>query len=290
MKIVKLKGGLGNQMFQYAFAKLLEKRSGCEVKIDLSPYLELNGDLIRKPRILKFNISLSIASKEDINSICKLSHTGNSQTNKYRIGIALEYLFNRRYFFERNHHGCTVQEMLKYDFFDGYWQNWNYIDEIIDELREEFTPVNMISEHSQKELKLIESCDSICVGVRRGDYLTSEPKHYGTMNMDYYERAMYIIEQKIKEPTYFIFSNDVNWVKKNMIFPKKNIVYITDTVDDFEDLILMSKCKHSIIPNSTFHWWGARLNEHRGKTVIAPSKWFADDAKINILPERWERV
>lgn len=290
MKIVKLKGGLGNQMFQYAFARFLQKETGSTVKIDLSSYAALNGDAVRKPRILKFNIVLPIAGQEDIKSVCKISHDRDSQSNIYRIGLVLENLINKKYMFERNHSGCSVENMESHDFFDGYWQDWNYVDAVMDDLNNDFVPVGKLSHFSEKKLLAIKSCNSVFVGVRRGDYLTVRPEHYGKFDQDYYARAMAKISQKVKNPVYFIFSNDIDWVRKNMEFPEQNVVYITDTVDDFEDFILMSHCKHSIIPNSTYHWWGARLNEYEGKVVVAPSKWFADGAPINILPDRWEKV
>ena len=290
MKIVKLKGGLGNQMFQYAFAKLLQKETGSPVKIDLSSYGELKGDTVRKPRILKFNISLPVATQEELMSVCKISHGGDSQSNIYRIGLVLESILNKKYLFERNHAGCSAANMKKCEFFDGYWQDWRNVDSIMPELREEFTPVERLGQSTEEKLAKIEGCNSVFVGVRRGDYLTVRPEHYGTFDQEYYDRAMEKVSQMVTDPVFFIFSNDINWVQKNMDFSKWNVVYITETIDDFEDFILMSRCKHSIIPNSTYHWWGARLNEYEGKVVVAPSKWFVDDAPINILPDRWEKV
>ena len=290
MKIVKLKGGLGNQMFQYAFAKLLERETGDTIKIDLSSYAELNGDVVRIPRIQKFQISIPIATNQDIMQICKMRHCGDSQSNRYRMGLVLEQVLNKRYLFERNHSGCSREKMHEKSFFDGYWQDWREVDSVIDELKTEFVPVSEISQVSQKKLAAIESCNSVFVGIRRGDYLTVRPEHYGTFDQDYYNRAMQRIAEKVENPVFFIFSNDIIWVQDNMDFSSWNPVYITETVDDFEDFILMSKCRHAIIPNSTYHWWGARLNEYEGKVIVAPKKWFADGATINILPERWEKV
>lgn len=290
MKIVKLKGGLGNQMFQYAFAKMLKKVTNDEVKIDLSPYAELNGDMVRKPRILKFNISLPIASKEDINKICKFNHSGNSQSFKYRLKIIFENLVNKKYLFEKNHEGYTNNKMNYFDYFDGYWQDWQMIDAIIGELKNDFNYLGSLSSTSKELMRYIVSSNSVSIGVRRGDYLTDNPKHYGVIGQKYYDQAMKKISENVKRPIFFIFSNDINWVKQNMTFSNLNIVYVTGTNDDFEDFVLLSKCKHSIIPNSTYHWWGARLNEYKGKRIIAPKKWFADDAPINILPERWEKI
>lgn len=290
MKIVKLKGGLGNQMFQYAFAKLLENKTKDTVKIDLSSYNGLNGDMVRKPRILKFDLSLPIASVQDIKQICKFKHTGNSQSNKYRVGIAMESILNKKYLLERNHVGCSVEQMINRDYFDGYWQNWEYIDSIYDELEHDYNFNGALESKTLELMDHIQSCASVFVGIRRGDYLTVKPEHYGIFDQNYYDRAMQCVADKIENPVFFIFSNDIDWVCKNMDFSKYDVVYVTETIDDFEDFLLMTKCKHAIIPNSTFHWWGARRYEYPGKVIIAPKKWFADDAPINILPNRWERI
>lgn len=290
MKIVKLKGGLGNQMFQYAFAKLLERETGDTVKIDLSAYTELNGDMVRMPRIQKFKISLPVATPQDIKQICRIKHNGGSQSNRYRMGLVLEQVLNKRYLFERNHSGCSREKMREKSFFDGYWQDWREVDSVINELKKEFVPVSEISQVSKKKLEKIDACNSVFVGIRRGDYLTVRPEHYGTFDQDYYNRAMQRIAEKVENPIFFIFSNDISWVQENMDFSSWNTVYITETVDDFEDFILMSKCRHAIIPNSTYHWWGARLNEYEGKVIVAPQKWFADDAPISILPDRWDKI
>lgn len=289
MKIVKLKGGLGNQMFQYAFAKKVEKETEDEVKIDLSAFANLKGDMVRKPRITNFNLSLENATKDDISQLCLLKHNGNSQTNGYRIKVALEALLNRKYCFERNHSGCSLEDLKKQTFFDGYWQDCAMVDSIMSELEKDFTPIREVTEACKEKLEYINRVNSVFLGVRRGDYLTNV-SHYGSFSQKYYDDAMEIIAERVDKPVFFIFSNDIKWVQKNMDFSKYNIVFITDTVDDFEDFILMSNCKHSIITNSTYHWWGARRNEYPGKIIVSPKKWFADDSPINILPKRWIKV
>lgn len=290
MKIVKLKGGLGNQLFQYAFAKYVERETGDMVKIDLSAYDGLDGDNVRKPRICRFDLSLPIAAKKDVKKSCLLPHGGNSQSDRYRIGLALEALLNRKYYFERSHRGIGKEQLRRISYFDGYWQDSEMVDSVMDSLREEWKMPEKLSERANGLLEQIRETESVFVGIRRGDYLSVKPEHYGSFGQDYYDRAMKILCEKVKDPVFYIFSNDIEWVRKNMVFSDKKVVYITDTKDDFEDFVMMSQCKHSIIPNSTFHWWGARFNEYPGKVIVAPKMWFADGAPIKILPERWERA
>lgn len=290
MKIVKLKGGMGNQMFQYAFGKLIEEYTGDVVKIDLSSYNDLKDDKVRKPRIQKYNLSLPVADDHEIKKLCMFNHFENSQSNKYRVKIALESVLNSKYFFERNHSGCNKLKMKKVEYFDGYWQNWEYVDEIMDKLEHDFVPIESISDKGSVKLKEIENCESVFVGVRRGDYLTVKPKHYGCFGKEYYRSAMEQVSKLVDNPVFYIFSNDIEWVEKNMDFKPYNVRYIKDTIDDFDDFILMTKCKHSIITNSTYHWWGARRYEYPGKVIVAPKQWFADNAYINIVPDRWVRI
>lgn len=290
MKIVKLKGGLGNQMFQYAFAKLIEQKTGDEVKLDLTSYKDLKEDLIRRPRILRFKISLPIATEEDIKKVCKFEHSGNSKSYKYRIGLILESILNKKYYFEINRAYRDLNNLVNASYFDGYWQSYRYVDEVIGKLDKEFSLLDALDNKSLKMMKKIEETQSVFVGIRRGDYLLVKPKHYGVLDEEYYKKAMNYIANKISNAVFFIFSNDINWVQKNFDFKDFNVIFITETVDDFEDFILMTKCKHSIIANSTYHWWGAYRHDYAGKIVVAPKKWFADNAPIDIIPDRWIKM
>ena len=158
-------------------------------------------------------------------------------------------------------------------------------------VKEFLVPKCTISEKTLKEIKQCNNCNSVFMGVRKGDY-TAEERHYGVFDQAYYDQAMSLIEKKVKNPVYYIFSNDIEWVKSNMNFGNHNIIFRTknDIVSDFEELMLMASCKHSIIVNSTYHWWGARLNYYPGKLVIAPDKWFSDGKKIDIVPPSWLRI
>lgn len=292
MRIVKLKGGLGNQMFQYCFAKLVEQKTKDVVKLDLSAYRDLEDDRIRVPRILQFHLSLPVATRRDLNTICRIKHTGNSQTFWYRAGIAVEKIINSEYYFERNRaYRSPNQIIMEHRYFDGYWQSYRYVNQVWDLVSEELHHHCVLQEKTMDLIHKMQRENSVFVGVRRGDY-SRETKHYGSFGQDYYEQAMEYIEQRVSNPVYYIFSNDIEWVKGNLFFRDKRIIYREkeEIVDDFEELILMSHCKHSIIANSTYHWWGSRLNEDKGKIVIAPKKWFFDDKPIDIVPKHWVRI
>lgn len=291
MIIVKLKGGLGNQIFQYSFAKLLEKITHETVKLDLSAYDSLNNDTIRKPRILLFNISLLEATKDEIKSKCKLNHHGNSLSFRYRIRVLLENLINNKYFLEPNREYIDPQSLLKYEYFDGYWQSKKYVEAIRETIIPELTLVDELSEKAKNDLEEIVSKNSVFLGVRKGDY-ASEKKHYGVLTPEYYSKAMDMIESRVKNPVFYVFSNDIQWCKENLITSGHKVIFrnVDKPTTDSEDFLLMSSCSHAIISNSTYHWWAATLIKNPKKIICCPSKWFFDGKKIDIYEEDWIKI
>lgn len=294
MKIVKLKGGLGNQMFQYAFAKLLERHTKEEVKLDFSSYQSLKQDNVRVPRITKFNISLQAASVDEINKCCVLRHTGNSLSFRYKVGIFVEKTINKNYFFELNRSYIDCKTVLSKKYYDGYWQSYKYINAVADIIENEFVPNYSLSDKSRKMISKLQTEESVFIGVRRGDYTNSQSaiKHFGGFSAEYYLNAMDVISKKVKNPVFYVFSNDIEWCKENLDWSSYNVVYREpeSQTNDFEELMIMSACKHAIIVNSTYHWWGAYLIKNVDKIVCCPEKWFFDDAPIEILPPTWTRV
>ncbi len=288
VKIIKLKGGLGNQMFQYAFAKLIEQKTKEEVLVDFSAYTSLKGDVVRVPRIVNFSISLLPAEKRDVSDICCFSHHGNSQSFFYRIGIFAEKTLNKKYFWEPNRAYINVDEILKYSFFDGYWQSYKYIEPVFEDLKKEFVPRNPLSEKTCIMQEKISKENAVFIGVRKGDY-EAEISHYGSFSENYYISAMKKIEESVENPVFYIFSNDIDWCKTNIDWGNRNVIFRNkeDQTDDFEELILMASCKHAIMVNSTYHWWGAYLINNPDKIIICPEKWFFDDKPIDIIPPQW---
>jgi len=291
MKVVKLKGGLGNQLFQYAFAKLLEQLSQDEVKIDASYFNGTGDDKIRKPRLYRYNISLLTANEFDIARVCKFVHKGNPLTLKYKLGIVSEILFNSKYYFEKSREYREVEKILNYSFFDGYWQSWEYVNKVWNLLITDLSIQDRLNAKTIQMIDQVKSEESVFIGIRKGDY-TGNIKHFGSFSQDYYDRAMTYISARVENPVFYIFSNDITWVKQNMNFPKSNVFYREDfdVIDDFEELQIMANCKHSIIANSTYHWWGARINDNDKKIVIAPRTWFFDNKPIDIISPRWVTI
>lgn len=291
MKIVKLKGGLGNQMFQYAYAKLLEQLTGDTVKLDYSAYASRKGDAVRVPRVEKFNLTLSSASKDETEAQYRLPHGGAFMSLRYKIETFAEKTVNPKYFWEPNRSYIEPERLLKHSYFDGYWQSWRYVRQVEDIVRTDFVPNYSLSERTLETMRLFESKNQVFVGVRKGDY-DDDAAHFGTFGSDYYRRAMTILSERTEEPEFVVFSNDIPWCKKNIDWSNFSVSFREpeQQTDDFEELMLMASCKHAIMINSTYHWWGAYLIRNPQKIVIGPENWFVDGSQIDIMPPEWVRI
>ncbi len=296
MKIVKFKGGLGNQLFQYVFLRRLELVYNEKAKADFSYYRNIENDNVRIPRILRLNTNINLANEEDIRNILMFKLKDNPKKIKYKIKVFIEKSFNQKYYFEKNRNYINIDKILKYEYFDGYWQSWRYLIGIEEELKQEIKLKN-ISDSFQSMMNGLSAQNSVFIGIRRGDYLSNKKmiKRYGVFNLNYYLKGIEIIKRKIKNPTFYVFSNDIEWVKDNMRFHEKlddKVIYNDSfqNLSDEEELFLMAACKHAIIPNSTYYWWAAWLINNKDKIIIAPKKWFADDTPIDIIPESWIKL
>lgn len=300
MKIVRFKGGLGNQMFQYAFLRLLQiKYELDDVKADFSDYSKIKGDNIRIPRIFDMQITVDEAVQSELDRVRKFSYAGTPLSLQYKMKLLVEVIINTRYYFEWDRKYRDIDKIIRNSYFDGYWQSWKYLVDIENILRNEFCAKKEISQMSQIAIERYQNCNSVFIGVRRGDYLTNKKmiKHYGGIDFDYYKRAINYISARISNPTFIFFSNDIEWVKENMTretlsIEKGAIEYREeqDIYSDFEELYVMSSCKNAIITNSTFNFWGAWLIDNPEKIVVAPGEWFKDGKKIDIVPEQWIKM
>lgn len=291
MKIVKLKGGLGNQLFQYAFAKNLEKETGELVELDISQYSQVGSDSIRVPRLLDLQISIPVASKEEVSKVLLFKQNKHPLSLQYRATVAMESILNKKYYLEKSRvfHECST--LTDYSYYDGYWQSYKYCDSIKDILLQEIKTKLPLSLTTSHMIDHVSSENSVFVGIRKGDY-EKEAKHYGYFDNEYYIRAMSYISERIDNPVFYIFSNDIKWCKENMSWDGFNVFYREpdQQVSDLEEFFLMRSCKNAIIINSTFHWWAAYLMDNPNKIIVHPSKWFFDNKPIDVYHPEWVTV
>lgn len=298
MEIILISGGLGGQMFQYAFS-LAKTKNNPNITITDSYYDIVYGhngyELKRvfgipaKRSNCFYNILYRISNKLDI---------FRNQTGHKKI-FNFFNIFNWGFlmiFFEKQI-GVYDAEALKKRkgvcFFWGYWLSEKYFSLIKNEITNSFTfNENLLSLKTEAVYNLIKDTNSVSIHIRRGDYLSSANKDYvgNICDIRYYTKAIKKIEEEVSSPTFFIFSNDIKWVKKNLQIPDSYYIDWNEKEDSWQDMFLMSKCKHNIIANSTFSWWGAWLNQNTQKIVISPDHFYNGIDAPDLIPDSWIKI
>lgn len=289
MIIVKLIGGLGNQMFQYACGKALAMKHGVELKVDLSDLEKDPGAAYTKRHyeLHVFAAQINIATKEEVRPFYK----GTDQALVRFFKRTFPSLFSHLLVNERGH--LFQEDVVSYPpntYLNGYWQHENYFKQIRSQLLQDFTPANEMPSDLHATRDAILAGNSVSIHVRRGDYVTlsSAGAFHGVCSPDYYKKALETIQSKQENIRVFVFSDDPEWCRLNLnLHPSTQ--FIRHAHHAAWDLQLMRLCKHQIIANSSFSWWAAWLNEHAGKCVMAPEFWFANtkSSELGILPKDW---
>lgn len=310
MVIIRMTGGLGNQMFQYAlYLKLCSM--GKEVKFD--DFTEYEGREARPVMLWAFGIDYPRATREELNTITdgflKLSHRIRRK------------LFGRKSLEYHEKDGNFDIQVLGKDpaYLTGYFQSEKYFKDIEDKVRQAFVFSDRIwnefgdgrsgsdrvklkgcgKQRTERYLEQIESCLSVSVHVRRGDYLENDEVYGGICTENYYCGAIEMVLNAFPDAVFFMFSNDAAWVGKwikelcgKLKLSEERFVVVEGTTEDtgYLDLLLMSRCRHHILANSSFSWWGAWLNASKDKLVIAPSKWFNNQELRDIYTEDMIRI
>lgn len=293
MNVVCIWEGLGNQMFQYAFAKSLEIHTGRRVYIDAESLRgkkigeEQGASTLREYGLSNFKISLKQVGK------AQRRLWNYTQKDKWYHEIIEALMENNKYpykyFSQKGFNDISVPtpsllEIEKNTYLKGWFQSEKYFADIRSIILKEFEPLQEIA-FSKDLVETIAGTDSVSVHIRRGDFKKTKIM----LDQSYYVAAMEAVKSKISAPVWIVFSDDIPYVKEKYPFGQ-NTIFIDDTykLKDYEQLILMSKCKHNIIANSTFSWWGAWLNRHEDCCVIAPRKWFSSQG--NIVPDSWTKI
>jgi hypothetical protein len=291
MIIAKLRGGLSNQMFQYAAARRLAHIHKTDLKLDINWYLKPQpGITPRNFELDNFNISSTLANEYEL-----IGLDGIAKTHLKHLAIAIFRKILPKILFvnEKQYHFDESILKLQNDVcLFGYYVSEKYFIDIASIIRKEFTVKTAIEGKNKELADLILNSNSVSIHVRRGDYVSNPEykKMYGLCSPKYYSDCIHHISQLISNPVFFVFSDDLNWAKENLEIPfEKYFVDNNQNEKSFEDIRLMSLCKHNIIANSGFSWWGAWLNTNEQKNVYAPKNWF-NDAPYNtkdVIPEKW---
>lgn len=275
LKTIVFNGGLGNQMFQYAFYLRLKKRH------PLSIYC------------------FDIAQAQNCHNgyeLDKIFHTHSYRKARRfrRVERHCPKLLRRFYVVKQ-------KNSLEYDSslfvscrlltsYVGFWQSEKYFQSVSGKVGEAFAfNEKMLNAKTIEFATFLKGSDAVSVHVRRGDYL-QESDERGLCSLSYYKTAITYIKESIESPVFVFFSDDINWVKDNIPCDRAEYVIWNQGEDGWQDMYLMSCCKHNIIANSSFSWWGAWLNPNKEKTVIAPRQWFINSDNYDILPEQWIKL
>ena len=290
MVIVRLIGGLGNQLFQYAAGRRVAHIHNIPLKLDIT-WFESNK--LRKYRLDHFNIIADIASPDDIARLkCRkglarfISRFAERCQPYYRRSVVRERFL---------HFDSNILKVSPNVYLEGYWGTEKYFKDIEAVIRREFTVKTQPSVANTAMAERISHVPAVSVHIRRGDFISNPSTHqfHGVCSLDYYSKAADMIAEMVERPHFFVFSDDPQWAQENLKL-KHPITFVThNSVDeDYEDLRLMSLCKYHIIANSTFSWWGAWLSSNPDKVVIAPHKWFNNPNldTTDLFPDIWIKI
>lgn len=273
MKIVKIIGGLGNQMFQYAFAMSLKQHFPNEEILFDCTYMN-NYNLHNGVELnTVFDIDIQQAS---YSQLIKVTRPVKYHKLSRLLRIILPNRKNEYIEKTLNVYSSDVYNPnIKY--YEGYWQNPLYFNDYKKLLSQVFQfDLKSINERTKAEIKTLYSCNSVSIHIRRGDYLNNKV-YEGCADVEYYKHAICYILTKIKKPSFYIFSDDIEWCKQNMHYfiNTHDITYIdwNKGKNSYQDMLLISKCKHNIVANSSFSWWAAYLNQNENSIVCCPKKW-----------------
>lgn len=302
MIILRVWGGLGNQLFQYSFAYALSKKNSCEIILDKrffeKDFLEKNKRFTpQKFHLNLFKLKKIYKKKNYLNKkqISKINFLQKKQINRLirlfpffyiNIGNDTKYLKETRNKFKLINKNLISKKNI---YLDGYWQSSMYFSEFKEELSNIFTKKNNHIDHLLKKIQFKKQ-NSIAIHIRRGDYskTNSSFSNLYLLDLEYYNNAIKYYLNKVENPVFYIFSNDFKWAK-NSFANIKNIIYVNEEREfsDFDEFQALINFKYFIIANSTFSWWPAYLSKSKDKIVISPKRWFGNK---DIIPSNWLKM
>ncbi|MEO8886362.1 MAG: alpha-1,2-fucosyltransferase [Mucilaginibacter sp.] len=289
MIVVKLMGGLGNQMFQYAFGKYLAHKHQTDLKLDISflhnRKVKTKNHVYRNYDLDIFELTPQFASAKEVDKLTTYF------SNRYLHFVAKKLMGNTKAHVYEVDMSFMPMAFNSPDnvYLEGYWQSEKYFKPVFEILKNDF----MIKGDMPDDVKFLSekilSSQAVCINVRRGDFLVNST--HGVCSPEYYYKAEQEILSNYPDATFFVFSDDIAWCIENLKFSvSTNFVQHSYAGNKFKwDFYLMTQSKHFIIANSSFGWWGAYLAKHADKMVIAPGKWVQNDRLYNadIYPENW---
>lgn len=285
MLIIKMNGGLGNQLQQYALYEKM-KSLGKDVKLDISWFGKDTGKALKRELELDYfpNVSYEVCTAEELNGIGNRSFF---QKVSEKLHLSEKKIYAEHQMYDENIF------LMNEKVLEGYWACEAYYADIMPQLREKLTFPKSDNPKNAAMEEQMRACNAVSIHLRRGDYLTVENSQMfgGICTEEYYQQAVVYIKEKVTDARFFVFSDDPGFAREKYSGEEYTIVDINHGRDSFFDMYLMSCCKHHICANSTFSFWGARLNPYRDKIVVRPLKqkncdWYVPE-KMKQLWKGW---
>lgn len=292
MIIIRLKGGMGNQMFQYAFAKSMAAKLQTTLEIDCSLLL----DRARGDEHVYRDYDLTIFKLKETFTLNLFMLRLLFSLRSSKLGKLVRKVMATGLSYEKERHFHVDKDLIESPkdntLYEGWWQSEQYFEPIKKDVRKAFTFRTPLLVISEAILSRIKSTNSVCLNVRRTDFLTT-PELNAT-GREYFLNAANAMSGLVENPHFFVFSDDVVWCKENIILDHPvEIVEHDHKGHKFGNYLqLMKSCKHFIIPNSSFAWWAVWLNENPERKVIAPKNWFNGNKydTSDLVPDDWIRM
>ncbi len=296
MIIVRIKGGLGNQMFEYAMARKIQAAYGIDkIGLDLTV---INKDKLRNFSLHHFAFFDKVEIVENKSKIAKIQEILAQKLVSYFIAGRPEGIAGRREDFwslffalfgiiQRDHSSVKEKFLLRFHkniYMNGWFQEAAMLQPVRDLLLQDFRwkPTKIFNTFAYQRIL---STNAVCVHIRRGDYVNNPI--FDVCGENYYYNAMKYMQEAVAGPVFYIFSDEVDEIESSMKFPYP-VVYIKDKHEDYEDLLLMKSCRHFIMSNSTYSWWAQFLGEAKDKVVVAPRKWcITEDMNVGVYMKEW---
>lgn len=282
--VVRLLGGLGNQLFQYAMGRAIADARGAELVLD-TRFVKRKGHVS--------GLAIELFNFRGL-------FMGDSEYAQYpewrwKLSRALRKVIRPCFGFFHECgfiHDKEVGQQASTVMLSGFWQSYKYFPSAA-VLRQDLSLTTPFNHLQQTYAEAMHACNSVAMHVRRGDYVSNSKalEKHGICSENYYQRAVEVIKERVESPVFYVFSDDPDWVKANISI--ENAVFVSDEGFDQEvDLMLIASCKHQIIANSSFSWWGAYLNDNPTKIVIVPTPWFDDQSLSDedMSPDNWIKL
>lgn len=299
--VVRLAGGLGNQMFQYAFGQTLRLTMGLPVHYDARTLFDggrIEGDTLREYALSHLNVDVTFASDHELDFF-GVNYSNGAKTGLKTLVSNLRTLCGNSRVVEEKGFGYRDDVLSKghtAKYFSGYWQSVKYLSGIEETIRSEFQPRTDLTTEAKDLKQRIEHLGAACVNVRRGDFVSDEKtrKFHGYMDAEYYTSGLKRLRQTGAFDHVFVFSDEPEWCASNLHLPGNiEVVAHRFAGPHFTHYIhLMASCSGFVIPNSTFGWWGAWLSNVSGNQIVSPRNWFADKSvdTTDLIPNSWVRL